>query len=114
MWGGQALKRDMREESGWNRVHGDVFYGGVCDVWGDCQALERDMSEESGWKLVHGDVFRPPRHLELLAALVGTGVQLSLLVLVVVLIIIAGTALPRNQTVATIAGYTSCPIATCC
>ena len=29
--------------------------------------------EESGWKLVHGDVFRPPRHSELLSALIGTG-----------------------------------------
>ena len=38
-----------------------------------CQALDRDGGEESGWKLVHGDVFRPPRHPELLSALVGTG-----------------------------------------
>lgn len=44
----------------------------------------------AGWKLVHGDVFRPPRHLELLAALIGTGVQLSLLILCVILITIAG------------------------
>ena len=42
------------------------------------------------WKLVHGDVFRPPMYLELLAALVGTGVQLALLVLSVILITIAG------------------------
>lgn len=42
------------------------------------------------WKLVHGDVFRPPKYLELLAALVGTGVQLALLVLSVILITIAG------------------------
>ena len=39
----------------------------------DVEALERDATEESGWKLVHGDVFRPPRHPELLSALVGTG-----------------------------------------
>ena len=39
---------------------------------------------------VHGDVFRPPRHLEVLSALVGTGVQLALLVLSVILITIAG------------------------
>ena len=56
----------------------------------DLEALERDMSEESGWKLVHGDVFRPPKYLEVLAALVGTGVQLALLVLFVILITIAG------------------------
>ena len=54
------------------------------------QALERDVGEESGWKLVHGDVFRPPRRLELLSALLGTGVQLALLALAVTLITIAG------------------------
>lgn len=43
---------------------------------------------------MHGDVFRPPRYLELLAALVGTGVQLALLVLSVILITIAGKRLP--------------------
>jgi hypothetical protein len=31
------------------------------------------VNEESGWKLVHGDVFRPPKHLAVLAALLGTG-----------------------------------------
>lgn len=48
------------------------------------------MSEESGWKLVHGDVFRPPRSLALLSAVVGTGAQLALLVLLVILLAIVG------------------------
>ena len=48
------------------------------------------MNEESGWKLVHGDVFRSPRYLVLLSALVGTGAQLALLVLFVILIAIVG------------------------
>ena len=39
---------------------------------------------------VHGDVFRPPNYLELLSAFVGTGMQLALLVLSVILITIAG------------------------
>ena len=56
----------------------------------DIESLERDINEESGWKLVHGDVFRPPPNLALLAALLGTGVQLALLVLFVILITIAG------------------------
>ena len=54
------------------------------------QALERDVGEESGWKLVHGDVFRPPRRLELLSALLGTGAQLALLALSLILTTIAG------------------------
>ena len=64
----------------------------------DLEALERDMSEESGWKLVHGDVFRPPKYLEVLAALIGTGVQLALLILFVILITIAGQPLPAPCT----------------
>mmetsp|Transcript_599 Transcript_599/g.1733 ORF Transcript_599/g.1733 Transcript_599/m.1733 type:complete len:590 (+) Transcript_599:315-2084(+) len=57
--------------------------------------------EESGWKLVHGDVFRPPRHPELLSALIGTGVQLAMLVLCVVLITIAGTLFEERGVILT-------------
>ncbi|CAI0375323.1 unnamed protein product [Linum tenue] len=56
----------------------------------DLESLERDVSEESGWKLVHGDVFRPPRNLVILSAVVGTGAQLALLVLLVILLAIVG------------------------
>ncbi|CAI9287162.1 unnamed protein product [Lactuca saligna] len=57
----------------------------------DLESLERDVSEESGWKLVHGDVFRPPRNLVLLSAVVGTGAQLALLILLVILFAIVAT-----------------------
>ncbi|MBA0873244.1 hypothetical protein Goshw_030009 [Gossypium schwendimanii] len=57
----------------------------------DLESLERDVSEESGWKLVHGDVFRSPRYLALLSAVVGTGAQLAMLVLLVILLAIVGT-----------------------
>ncbi|XP_038683970.1 transmembrane 9 superfamily member 1-like [Tripterygium wilfordii] len=57
----------------------------------DLETLERDVSEESGWKLVHGDVFRPPWNLVVLSAVVGTGAQLALLVLLVILLAIVGT-----------------------
>ncbi|KAL4183336.1 hypothetical protein AMTRI_Chr11g154670 [Amborella trichopoda] len=56
----------------------------------DLETLERDVSEESGWKLVHGDVFRPPRNLVILSAVVGTGAQLAMLVLLVILLAIVG------------------------
>ncbi|KAI9397004.1 hypothetical protein POPTR_004G218300v4 [Populus trichocarpa] len=55
------------------------------------ESLERDVSEETGWKLVHGDVFRPPRSLVVLSAVVGTGAQLAMLVLLVILMAIVGT-----------------------
>ena len=38
--------------------------------------VQDETLEETGWKLVHGDVFRPPRHPRLLAAVVGSGIQL--------------------------------------
>ncbi|KVH93509.1 Nonaspanin (TM9SF) [Cynara cardunculus var. scolymus] len=57
----------------------------------DLESLERDVSEESGWKLVHGDVFRPARNLVLLSAVVGTGAQLALLILLVILFAIVAT-----------------------
>ncbi|KAK9834844.1 hypothetical protein WJX81_003258 [Elliptochloris bilobata] len=68
----------------------------------DLEALERDVGEESGWKLVHGDVFRPPRRLELLSALLGTGVQLALLALSLILITIAGTLFTERGTIVTV------------
>jgi transmembrane 9 superfamily protein 3 len=56
----------------------------------DLETLERDGSEESGWKLVHGDVFRSPQNLVLLSALVGTGAQLAMLVLLVIVLAMVG------------------------
>lgn len=29
----------------------------------------------AGWKYIHGDVFRLPRHVNLLCAILGSGVQ---------------------------------------
>ena len=53
----------------------------------DIEAMDQGASmEESGWKLVHGDVFRAPRYLPALSALIGTGVQMALLILLVILI----------------------------
>lgn len=61
--------------------------------------LEMDGSriggEESGWKQVHGDVFRPPEHLVLFTALWGTGWQLIVLVLGVILYALAGIVYVR-------------------
>jgi transmembrane 9 superfamily protein 3 len=58
--------------------------------------------QESGWKLVHGDVFRAPRHLPTLAALLGTGTQMALLVLFVILITIFGAAYEGRGTIITV------------
>lgn len=72
------------------------------DAPDDLESLERDVGEESGWKLVHGDVFRPPARLDALAALVGTGVQLALLVAAVILVTIAGALFAERGTIVTV------------
>jgi len=51
---------------------------------------ERDLGDEYGWKQVHGDVFRRPAHLTSLAAFLGTGFQLSILTLTLIVFTIIG------------------------
>ena len=117
----ESLERDMNEESGWKLVRagqGWVVRGWLASGW--------HWVEPRGWQgleaacrsvltrcrnfptrapsrpQVHGDVFRPPRNLELLAALIGTGMQLALLVLSVILITIAGTLFVERGTIVTV------------
>lgn len=52
---------------------------------------EDRVGDESGWKQVHGDVFRPPPFLTLFSALVGTGYQLAILVVIVIFFSLVGT-----------------------
>lgn len=54
------------------------------------EALHHDKVEDAGWKQVHGDVFRAPQWLPLFAALVGTGYQLIVLTLGVILFAVLG------------------------
>ena len=46
--------------------------------------------DDSGWKQIHGDVFRAPDHLILFSAMFGTGCQLLVLVLCVILYAMLG------------------------
>jgi transmembrane 9 superfamily member 3 len=48
------------------------------------------MKDDSGWKNVYGDVFRAPENLVLYSAMIGTGWQLLLLILAVILYAMAG------------------------
>jgi len=62
---------------------------------------ERDVGEESGWKQVHGDVFRPPQHLVLFSALIGTGHQLAVLVFAVIFFAFLNTMYEDRGTIVT-------------
>jgi len=55
------------------------------------------IGEDTGWKQIHGDVFRAPENLVLFSALLGTGWQLSFLVLGVILYAMAGPYLHGNM-----------------
>ncbi|KAJ3092221.1 hypothetical protein HK102_009706 [Quaeritorhiza haematococci] len=52
--------------------------------------LDRDLGDEYGWKQVHGDVFRSPSHLSIISAMCGSGMQLTVLSLILILYAIVG------------------------
>ncbi|KAK3892888.1 hypothetical protein Pcinc_003289 [Petrolisthes cinctipes] len=60
------------------------------------ETLEETL-EESGWKLVHGDVFRPPRHPKLFSAVIGSGVQIFLMVFATVVLAMLGLLSPSSR-----------------
>jgi len=51
---------------------------------------EKPATEDAGWKQVHGDVFRAPAYLPIFSALIGTGWQLVVLTLGVILFAVLG------------------------
>jgi len=56
----------------------------------DLDDMERDLGDEYGWKQVHGDVFRPAASPMIFSALIGTGSQLTAVVLFVIVFAILG------------------------
>jgi transmembrane 9 superfamily member 3 len=51
---------------------------------------EKDFGDEYGWKQVHGDVFRPPPHLTFFSCSIGTGLQLTILMFIVIIYSLLG------------------------
>lgn len=57
-----------------------------------------EEKEESGWKLVHADVFRPPStYPMMLCVFIGTGAQLAVMALFVVVFAAIGFLSPANR-----------------
>lgn len=54
------------------------------------ELMEHDVNDETGWKLVHGDVFRPVENLMELTVLIGTGIQLTVLALLIIVFALFG------------------------
>jgi hypothetical protein len=56
----------------------------------DIEDMERDLVDEYGWKQVHGDVFRTPSYSMLFSVLIGTGSQIAVVALFVIVLTIVG------------------------
>jgi len=56
----------------------------------ELEDMERDLGDEYGWKQVHGDVFRPAANSMLFSSMIGTGAQLAVVVLGVIMFAILG------------------------
>jgi transmembrane 9 superfamily protein 2/4 len=66
-------------------------------MYNDPTALE-EAKDESGWKLVHGDVFRPPATAPMLfSVLIGTGMQLGLMITATLAFSFMGLLSPTNR-----------------
>ncbi|KAJ8641512.1 hypothetical protein MRB53_018206 [Persea americana] len=61
------------------------------------QKDQQEDKEEIGWKNVHGDVFRYPPYKSLLCGVLGTGVQLLILVLFIFVLAFMGAFYPHNR-----------------
>ncbi|CCD23272.1 transmembrane 9 family protein NDAI_0B02370 [Naumovozyma dairenensis CBS 421] len=59
--------------------------------------LDDDFQEEAGWKLGHGDVFRIPHRSLLLSVLVGSGVQLFLMIICSIFFAALGFLSPSSR-----------------
>jgi len=60
------------------------------------EEMEESM-EETGWKLVHGDVFRPPYNNRLFAAVIGSGIQIFLMLAITIFFAMLGMLSPASR-----------------
>jgi transmembrane 9 superfamily protein 2/4 len=62
------------------------------------EATAEEVQEETGWKLVHGDVFRAPSFApNLFAVLVGSGVQIFMMTIILMIFAVLGFLSPANR-----------------
>ncbi|CCD27034.1 Tmn2p NDAI_0J01420 [Naumovozyma dairenensis CBS 421] len=59
--------------------------------------LDETIKEDASWKLGHGDVFRAPDHPMLLSILVGSGVQLFLMIICTIFLPAVGLITPGSR-----------------
>jgi transmembrane 9 superfamily protein 3 len=84
------LLRTLKKDYARYGIVGDMESGDHEHVDDEGKPLTDKSSDDAGWKQVHGDVFRAPAILPLFAALIGTGWQLVVLTLGVILFAVLG------------------------
>jgi len=60
-------------------------------------ALSLEAAQDSGWKQIRGDIFRAPSYPVLFTSLIGTGVHLSLMILLYMVFATFGFLNPSNR-----------------
>jgi len=63
----------------------------------DEEEAAEEAREETGWKLVYGDVFRPPVNASFFAVLIGSGVQIFLMLVMTLGFAVLGMVSPSNR-----------------
>jgi transmembrane 9 superfamily member 3 len=89
------LLRTLRKDYARYGMVPDMEEGDDDDVHEDSKLMKdathpQQHHEDSGWKQVHGDVFRAPLFLPLFAAMIGTGAQILVLSISVIVFAILG------------------------
>ncbi|KAJ4365488.1 hypothetical protein N0V95_000423 [Ascochyta clinopodiicola] len=75
--GGRSIKSKSGRLSSSPKREKKTLLGPIADLeTDDSSSDEEEIEDVTGWKLLHGDVFRAPAYGGLLAALVGSGMQL--------------------------------------
>ncbi|CAO3567999.1 unnamed protein product [Mortierella alpina] len=61
------------------------------------EEMKDDQDDGAGWKLVHGDVFRTPPYSSLLCAILGSGVQVLVMTISIILFAVVGILNPSYR-----------------
>lgn len=91
--GAGGLHKGRRPPAASSSAGAGMAPGGSSSAAGTTAADE----EESGWKHISSDVFRLPRHLMLFCAALGTGTQLLVMAVSILLLSLIGTLYPTGN-----------------
>ena len=68
-----------------------------CEITIYNETIDEDPEIDSGWKQLRGDVFRPPTHVNLFCAGIGTGIQIILMAIFTITFASIGLLRPEHR-----------------